>query len=493
MAGHSNPEEAVPKVASDTSAIITPKIRHAVSARSNADAASPFSAALDEAAQAQPPADRSVKRSERRAEAEAPVSKTARRPADQKTAESPRDPQRGEQPAEAKTTDDKSEVAETQTTDKGEPTEAAQVETTDAASPEGAADAQIAALAAQVAVVAAPAPAQNIQTDAELTLAPEAVTQAVTQVNVKADAETAAVTVEPSNTEAVEAKPIVEKAPQLDDNELVAAAVTAPLTEKSVAKGSVPSVPQVKATSAQKSQTKSALVSSEAADAELAASEQADTAAAEKPEGKAPLPRLSELVAMVREGARGERFEITRSTDAQAPAPSTVEPVNAPAQQMPAIQAAANVSQVPAAQAQTTSHGTPLQGVAVEIAAQALSGKHRFEIRLDPPELGRIHVRLDVDRDGQVLSRLVVDRVDTLDLLRRDAANLERALNDAGLKTSDHGLQFSLRDQNGQSRDDAPARDSAALVASDELTATLETQRGYRRTASVAGGIDIRV
>jgi flagellar hook-length control protein FliK len=50
----------------------------------------------------------------------------------------------------------------------------------------------------------------------------------------------------------------------------------------------------------------------------------------------------------------------------------------------------------------------PLAGIAVEIA-------NRFEIRLDPPELGGIEVRLDVDRDGTVISRLTVDRADTYD------------------------------------------------------------------------------
>jgi hypothetical protein len=91
----------------------------------------------------------------------------------------------------------------------------------------------------------------------------------------------------------------------------------------------------------------------------------------------------------------------------------------------------------------------PIAGLAVEIASHALAGKNRFEIRLDPPELGRIDVRLDVDRDGKVTSRLVVDRPETLDMLRRDAPALERSLQQAGLKTADDALQFSLRDQGG--------------------------------------------
>ena len=110
----------------------------------------------------------------------------------------------------------------------------------------------------------------------------------------------------------------------------------------------------------------------------------------------------------------------------------------------------------------------PIAGVAIEIATQAQSGKNHFEIRLDPPELGRIEVRLDVDRDGHATSRLIADRSDTLNLLRSDAAGLERALQDAGLKTSDNGLQFSLRDQTmGRQQPNTPAPATAQIVVQD--------------------------
>jgi flagellar hook-length control protein FliK len=138
----------------------------------------------------------------------------------------------------------------------------------------------------------------------------------------------------------------------------------------------------------------------------------------------------------------------------------------------------------------------PLTGLAVEIAARAQTGKNRFEIRLDPPELGRINVRLDLDHDGTVTSHLVVDRAETLDLLRRDAPNLERAFQQAGLKTSDNGLQFSLRDQTFAGRDQSgqPASHMARLVVPDDQLASIETtQRSYGRLAGTGGGLDIRV
>lgn len=138
----------------------------------------------------------------------------------------------------------------------------------------------------------------------------------------------------------------------------------------------------------------------------------------------------------------------------------------------------------------------PIAGLAVEIAARAQNGKNRFEIRLDPPELGRVDIRLDVDRQGNVTSRLTVERTEILDLLRREAPQLERALQDAGLKTGDNGMQFSLRDQgyaqNQNGRGDRVAN-AARIVVPDEDMAAVETTRSYSRLFGSISGIDIRV
>jgi flagellar hook-length control protein FliK len=135
----------------------------------------------------------------------------------------------------------------------------------------------------------------------------------------------------------------------------------------------------------------------------------------------------------------------------------------------------------------------PLAGLAFEIATQASNGKNHFEIRLDPPELGRIDVKLNVDRDGNVSTHLVADRSDTLDLLKRDSASLERALQDSGLKTSDNGLQFSLRQQDSGS-DETPAQNTTQLIIPEDDAAPLEALRqGYGRLLGLGGGLDIRV
>jgi chemotaxis protein MotD len=125
------------------------------------------------------------------------------------------------------------------------------------------------------------------------------------------------------------------------------------------------------------------------------------------------------------------------------------------------------------------------------------AGTNRFEIRLDPPDLGRIDVRLNVDKQGNVTSHLVVERSSTLDLLRRDAPQLERALQDAGLKTGGDGLQFSLRDQGAGAQsqnfqDNGAARSARVIVPIDDV-APVDTARNYGRLFGQSGGLDIRV
>jgi len=159
-------------------------------------------------------------------------------------------------------------------------------------------------------------------------------------------------------------------------------------------------------------------------------------------------------------------------------------------------QSANAAAQQPASAAgnESTQPATPIAGLAVEIAARAQDGQNRFEIRLDPPELGRIDVRLDIDRSGQVTSRLVVDRPETLDQLRRDSAGLERALQDAGLKTAQNGLQFSLRDQGSAGRDYSnPSSDTARLVVADPDPSPVEIPANAYGRLMRTGGIDIRV
>lgn len=181
----------------------------------------------------------------------------------------------------------------------------------------------------------------------------------------------------------------------------------------------------------------------------------------------------------------------TKAADAAPPPPPVIAPAptSAPA---PAP---------PAPQLQPQAAAVPLSGVAIDIAGKALAGKNRFEIRLDPPDLGRIEIRLDVDKDGRVTSHVMADNKHTLSLLQRDASSLQRAFQDAGLKTADNGLQFSLRDQSmGQQQQQqnpgntgANTTNAQIVVDDGSLTPINATSSGYSRLVGLNGGLDIRV
>jgi flagellar hook-length control protein FliK len=186
------------------------------------------------------------------------------------------------------------------------------------------------------------------------------------------------------------------------------------------------------------------------------------------------------------------------ATDAaSAQASATASTSSQPSQGGP-LSFAAEVAQKVAAQTTAAGSVVPVHALAVTIAARANAGSTRFDIRLDPPELGRIDVQLTLDKEGRVKSKLVVEKQETLDLLQRDQRNLERTLSQAGLNTTENGIEFSLQDQSGQgSRDrqeETAPRRWQAVIEDPDAQATLQANAAtYSRLAAARGGIDIRI
>ncbi|WP_346730708.1 flagellar hook-length control protein FliK [Bradyrhizobium sp. 199] len=145
-----------------------------------------------------------------------------------------------------------------------------------------------------------------------------------------------------------------------------------------------------------------------------------------------------------------------------------------------------------------TATAVPINGIPVEIAAAIRSGRSRFDISLDPAELGRIDVRINVDRHGNVTSHLTVEKPETLQMLRQDAPQLQRALDDAGLKSGSNGLSFSLRDQNSSGQNSGQNDDNGGnarrlIISEDDTVAAAPVGRGYGRMYGPSSGVDIRV
>ena len=133
--------------------------------------------------------------------------------------------------------------------------------------------------------------------------------------------------------------------------------------------------------------------------------------------------------------------------------------------------------------------------VAFEVVRQFSQGASRFQIRLDPPELGRIDVRMQVDGDGNVHARLTVERAETLDLMQRDQRSLEKALAQAGLDSGKTNLEFSLRQnpfaRDGQGQQHQQNEHNPFLrnnhSGADEAAEIATTTTQYRGLASASG------
>lgn len=187
------------------------------------------------------------------------------------------------------------------------------------------------------------------------------------------------------------------------------------------------------------------------------------------------------------------------SAAAKSEAPATAPvPVAATAEPQPLPPQVA----VTATRAIHAAYSSPVQQVnypqvAFEIARHFDAGSSRFQIRLDPAELGRIDVRLDLDKNGTVSAHLFVERPETLDLMQRDQRSLQQALQQAGLDGSKTSLEFSLRQnfagadtgdgssngRSGSSPSGAPAVDESAELSAQSL---------YRGSAS-QGGLNLFV
>jgi len=88
--------------------------------------------------------------------------------------------------------------------------------------------------------------------------------------------------------------------------------------------------------------------------------------------------------------------------------------------------------------------------IALQIARSAPDGVDRFSLQLHPAELGSVDIQLTFEGAGRLSALITAERPETLELLQRDSRLLERSLGDSGLKLSNDGLNFSLKQDQQQ-------------------------------------------
>lgn len=202
-------------------------------------------------------------------------------------------------------------------------------------------------------------------------------------------------------------------------------------------------------------------------------------------------------------GVKNDRSFITAGATSSMTAES-LGPVNGGGQAQPAITPGStpgagsvqNASFTDAlANARNSGAPAPAEQIAVQVQKAQQAGKDQLNIKLHPAELGRIEVKLESGDDGVLRAVISAERSETLDLLQRDSRGLERALQDAGVKTDSGSLSFNLKGQQQQAEQQTPgtrsagARDGAEAEANDQAAAGPLPQH----LASHDGALDIRV
>ena len=147
-------------------------------------------------------------------------------------------------------------------------------------------------------------------------------------------------------------------------------------------------------------------------------------------------------------------------------------------------------------QAQSASSPHPaMQMVAVNIQKAAGRGENKtLTLQLDPPELGRVQVKLEFGADKALKTVVTAEKPETFMMMQRDVQALERALQDAGLDTSDglnfelaeHGFDFDQDNQRGGGHDKGgtgagdEAEDGEEIIEST-MTWNVDPESGHTR------------
>ncbi|WP_324751256.1 flagellar hook-length control protein FliK [Sphingomonas sp. LY54] len=129
----------------------------------------------------------------------------------------------------------------------------------------------------------------------------------------------------------------------------------------------------------------------------------------------------------------------------------------------------------------------------VEIARRVSAGRDEVTIRLNPIEMGRIEVRMAFDDAGSLRAVVAAESPAALDMLRRDAADLTRALTDAGIRSDAQSLRFDSR-SGGDAQGWQRQQNGGEQRSGDGRSAAADTPEGdepqYRPLRS-SGQIDL--
>lgn len=130
----------------------------------------------------------------------------------------------------------------------------------------------------------------------------------------------------------------------------------------------------------------------------------------------------------------------------------------------------------PSAHRTMTAKNAPAQQVAIHMEKGFAKGQTTIHMKLDPEELGSIDISLSIDENRHIRANITAERPQTLDILRKDADTLEKALSTTGLKTEQGGLSFNLKQGGEHSAQQAFTQNQKSFHSPHSRQATTSVQ-----------------
>lgn len=90
------------------------------------------------------------------------------------------------------------------------------------------------------------------------------------------------------------------------------------------------------------------------------------------------------------------------------------------------------------------------QMVTLQLQQNMQNRTSMMTLQLHPADLGQLDIKLKFERDGQVRAHLSADKPETLSMLQKDSAYLEKTLQQNGVKLDENSITFDLRQQGRQ-------------------------------------------
>ena len=191
-------------------------------------------------------------------------------------------------------------------------------------------------------------------------------------------------------------------------------------------------------------------------------------------------------------GSSIEAFDV-RQTDDTATDPQAAEADMIVASATPEPVTVTHTSRADAASVAGRLSFDALAQVSAQIIRRLETRVTRFDMELNPVELGRVDVRLDIDAEGRLAARLAFDNPLAATELRGRVEELRRDLQQAGFQLAEDAFSFTDRggsdDRRGFDADDRRRAHARSIEAADQTD--VAAQPPLRTLMRL--GLDVRV